>query len=118
MTAMRGGAAGGGWRKLGVLILAVAAVGLPINSIPDYVALLVVAVIIFCSDVSAHPRAWAAAVAFVALAVLAQAHVAAANRGGPQRFLAKRRAGAGFTRRRLPADACGVRCTISAGAEV
>ena len=61
-----------GWRKLAVLVLAVAAVGLPINDAGVYALLLVVAVVVFTGEVSARPRAWAAALAIVAAAVAAQ----------------------------------------------
>ena len=65
-------AAAGGWRKLAVLVLALAAVGLPVNDLAGYALLLVVAVVLFCGEVSARGRAWAAAVAIAAVAVAAQ----------------------------------------------
>ena len=42
MTAMREDAAGGGWHRLSVLILAVVVIGLPINNAVDYAAVLAV----------------------------------------------------------------------------
>ena len=36
MTAVHDDAAGGGWHRLGVLILAVVVIGLPINNAVDY----------------------------------------------------------------------------------
>lgn len=60
------------WRRLGALILALAAVGLPLNDISLYVLLLIVTVIAFCGEVSANWRAWAAAMTIVALAMAGQ----------------------------------------------
>ncbi|HUL90592.1 MAG TPA: hypothetical protein VLU23_20710 [Pseudolabrys sp.] len=79
MTAMRDDAAGAGWRKAGALVLAVAAVGLPVNNISDYALLLVLAVVIFCGDVRANLRAWMAAVAIVVIAALGQAFLSPAR---------------------------------------
>ena len=62
----------GGWRKLAALVLAVAAVGLPINQIEAYALLLVAAVVIFNGEVRAGGGAWAAAAAIVVLAVAGQ----------------------------------------------
>lgn len=73
MTAMRNDAAGAGWRKLAVLALAVAAIGLPVNDLAVYALLLVLTVVIFSGEVSARPRAWAAAVVIVVVAVAGQA---------------------------------------------
>lgn len=61
-----------GWRKLAVLILAVAAFGLPINDVGAYALLVVVAVVVFTGEVSARLRAWVAALAIVALAIVGQ----------------------------------------------
>jgi hypothetical protein len=69
MTATKTAAAGFGWRKLGVLLLGVAAVGLPINNVSDYVLLVVLAVVIFSGEVSARSRSWAAAAAVVVVTV-------------------------------------------------
>ncbi len=66
MTPVDEGAAGVGWRKLGALVLSVAAVGLPINNIFAYGLLLVLTVTIFCGDVHARPRAWVIAALIVA----------------------------------------------------
>ena len=64
--------ASGGWRKLAALVLALAAVGLPVNELGRYALLLVAAVVIFSGEVNARGRAWAAAVAIVAVAVAGQ----------------------------------------------
>ena len=73
MNTLSKDAAGAGWRKAGALGLAIAVIGLPINNISDYALLLISAVMIFCGDVRASPRAWAAAVAIVIASVLGQA---------------------------------------------
>jgi hypothetical protein len=72
MTAMREDAAGGGWHRLGVLVLAVAVVGLPINNIADYAAMLAVVIVVASGSVSMRPRAWAAAFIVVISAAVAQ----------------------------------------------
>ncbi len=64
--------ASGGTRKLAALLLALAAVGLPVNQLEAYALLLVAAVVIFSGEVRASAGAWAAAVAIVALAVAGQ----------------------------------------------
>jgi hypothetical protein len=63
---------GSGWRKLAVLVLAVAAVGLPINSLGDYALLTVLAVVTFSGEVRLEPRVWLAALAIVAVAIAGQ----------------------------------------------
>jgi len=73
MTAVREDAAGGGWHRLGVIVLAVVVIGLPINNAIDYSALLVVVVIVACGNVRTRPRAWASAVGLVALVTIGQA---------------------------------------------
>lgn len=72
MTAVRDDAAGGGWHRLGVLILAVIVVGLPINNAIDYAALLAVVLIVICGSVRTRPRAWLGAVGSVFFVVLGQ----------------------------------------------
>jgi len=62
----------GGWRKLAALLLALAAVGLPVNDVGSYALLLVATVVIFSGAVRASAGAWAAAVAIVAVAVAGQ----------------------------------------------
>lgn len=64
--------AGAGWRKVAALLLGVVAVGLPINDLAGYGALLVLAVIIFTGEVSANWRAWLTAAAIIAVAVAGQ----------------------------------------------
>jgi hypothetical protein len=64
--------AGAGWRKLAALLLAVAAVGLPINHFAAYTLLLIVTVVIFTGEVSARWTSWLAAVAIVAAAIAGQ----------------------------------------------
>ena len=78
MTAMREETAsnGAGWRKFTALLLGVAAVGLPVNSVTAYALLLVLAVIIFSGEVRAQGRAWLAALAIVAVAMAGQAWLA------------------------------------------
>ncbi len=63
---------GAGWRKLAVLLLGVAAIGLPINDLAGYAVLLILAVIIFNGEVSASWRAWLAAATIVAVAIAGQ----------------------------------------------
>lgn len=63
---------GAGWRKAAAFVLAVAAVGLPVNHFTSYVLLLIVAVVIFTGEVSARAKSWLAAVAVVAVAIGAQ----------------------------------------------
>ena len=72
MTAVRDDAAGGGWHRLGVLILAVIVIGLPINNAVDYAALLAVVLIVVCGNVRTHPRAWMQALGLVIFVVIAQ----------------------------------------------
>ena len=67
---------GAGWRKFAALLLGVAAVGLPVNSVADYALLLVLAVVIFSGEVRAQGRAWLAAAAIVAVAIAGQALLA------------------------------------------
>jgi len=64
--------AGAGWRKLAALVLAVAAVGLPVNDVAGYALLLVLTVVIFRGEVSSQRRAWFAAAAIVAVAIAGQ----------------------------------------------
>jgi hypothetical protein len=61
-----------GWRKLAVLVLAVAAVGLPINHFAAYALLLIATVVIFTGEVRMRPRAWIAAAAVVLIALVGQ----------------------------------------------
>jgi len=65
-----------GWRKFATLVLGVAAIGLPVNGVADYALLLVLAVVIFSGEVRAQGRAWLAAVAIVAIAMVGQALLA------------------------------------------
>ena len=62
----------GGWRKLAVLVLGVAAVGLPVNHLAAYALLVVATVVIFIGEVRADWRAWFAAAAIVAIAIAGQ----------------------------------------------
>jgi hypothetical protein len=61
-----------GWRKLAVLIMAVAAVGLPINDIAVYALLVIVAMVAFSGQIRTSWRAWLATAAIVAVAVVGQ----------------------------------------------
>jgi hypothetical protein len=72
-------AAGLAWRRLAALLLAVVAVGLPINHVGAYALLVVAAVIVFNGEVSARPRSWLAAIAVVAIAGAAQFALAPAR---------------------------------------
>lgn len=58
--------------KLAVLVLAVAAAGLPINDIAIYAALVLAAVAIFTGIAHLDPKRWATAVAIVVVAIGAQ----------------------------------------------
>lgn len=58
------------WLKVAVLVLAMAAIGLPVNDLSDYPLLVVLAVAIFTGVVSARPRTWLAAVVIVVVALL------------------------------------------------
>lgn len=69
MSDERDEAAGQGWRRLGVLILAVAAIGLPVNELADYALLVLLAVAIFTGSVGTRPRAWLTAVLIVLIAL-------------------------------------------------
>jgi len=69
MTANGDGAAG--WRKLALLLLAVAAAGLPVNHLAAYALLLIVAVIVFRGDVTARLKPWLAAMTVVIIVVVA-----------------------------------------------
>lgn len=62
MTALRDDRAGAGWRRAAVLLLAVAAVGLPVNSLSGYALLTILAVVIFSGEVRSTIGAWLAAV--------------------------------------------------------
>jgi len=72
MTAVRDDAAGSGWHRLGVIVLAVIVIGLPINNAIDYAALLAVVVIVVCGSVRTYPRVWAGALGLVILVAVAQ----------------------------------------------
>ena len=45
-------AASAGWRRLAALVLALAAVGLPVNNFVNHVPLLIAALVIFSGEVS------------------------------------------------------------------
>lgn len=61
-----------GWRRLAVLVLALAAVGLPVNDISIY-ALLVIATVVVCvGQVRSTGQAWLAGLAMVAVAIVGQ----------------------------------------------
>ena len=64
--------AGAGWRKLAVLALVVAVLGLPVNQVESYAVLVAAAVAIFSGSVRARAGAWVAALAIVAIAVAGQ----------------------------------------------
>jgi hypothetical protein len=60
------------WRKLGVLVLVIAAVGLPINDLSRYAVLVVCAVAIYCGTLSRSRAAWLVAAAAVIASVAGQ----------------------------------------------
>ena len=64
--------AGSGWLKVAALVLALAAVGLPVNGLAAYALLLALAVLILTGEVTARLKSWLAAVALVAIALGAQ----------------------------------------------
>ena len=64
--------AGDGWRKFGVLLLALAAAGLPVNNIFVYALLVILIIIVFTGEIRSHARAWLATIAIVAIAVAGQ----------------------------------------------
>jgi hypothetical protein len=63
---------GAGWCRFGVLLLAFAAVGLPVNEISVYALLLILSVIVCTGEIRTRPRAWLAAIGIVAIAVAGQ----------------------------------------------
>jgi len=67
-----GSAAAAGWRRLAALLLALGALGLPVNALGGYLLLLAAAVVIFSGEVSARAGVWVAAVAIVAIAIVGQ----------------------------------------------
>ncbi len=64
------------WLRLAAMALAAAAVGLPVSDLFGYALLLAAAVAVFAGRMTRSPRAWIAAVAVAALAVLIQALLA------------------------------------------
>lgn len=58
------------WLKVATLVLALAAIGLPVNDLSDYALLVVLAVAVFTGVVSTRPRAWLAAMIIVAVALI------------------------------------------------
>jgi hypothetical protein len=57
------------WRKLAVLALALAVVGLPVNQPDTYALLLIAAVVIFCGTVRTGAMPWLAAIAVICVAL-------------------------------------------------
>jgi len=64
----QGSARSGIWRKLAALVLVIAALGLPINTLLNYALFLIAVVVIFNSIVVRQPKAWLAAALLVILA--------------------------------------------------
>ncbi len=62
------------WRKLAALLLAIAALGLPINDLYRYALLVLAAVAILAGSVSRDRVAWFIAIAIVALTAFGQTH--------------------------------------------
>ncbi len=73
MTATHEDVPGSGWHKVAALVLCIVVIGLPINNFSDYALLVILAVVIFGSDVRTHGRAWLAAVVIAIVAALCQA---------------------------------------------
>ena len=91
----------GGWRKLAALLLALAAVGLPVNGLVSYALLLIAAVVIFSGVVSARAGAWLGAIAVVVVAIVGQFLLAPSRlEEGHNVFLPD----AAVLQQRLPAD--------------
>src|SRR6476661_3677817 len=72
MTAVREDAAGGGWHRLGAIVLAVIVMGLPINNLVDYGALLGAVLIVGWGNIRTPPRTWVEALGLVICLVIAQ----------------------------------------------
>jgi hypothetical protein len=68
--------AGSYWRKVAVLILGAAVIGLPINNLTDYALLAAMAMAIFSGEVRLQSGAWLGAGAIVAVALLGQTWLA------------------------------------------
>jgi hypothetical protein len=62
-------AAGSVGRKLAVLALAIAAIGLPINDLTDYLMLVAAGIVVFTGTVTSLPSRWLAAVLLAAMVV-------------------------------------------------
>jgi hypothetical protein len=92
------------WRRLGVLGLAVAAVGLPVNQLFDYFLLVLAAIAIFTGEVTHEARRWLSACALVAVVVAGHGLFPAPRiEEGHNAFLIDGPGGA--LERALPADA-------------
>jgi len=64
------------WLKSAVLLLGIAVVGLPVNTLAAYSVLVVLAVLAFTGEVSAPGRLWLAALAVAAVSIVAQSVLA------------------------------------------
>ena len=60
------------WAKLGVVVLVLAALGLPINDLARYALLVIATVIVCCGSISRRRLAWLTAVLAVVLCAIAQ----------------------------------------------
>jgi hypothetical protein len=77
MTAMADNElAGANWRKLAVLVLGVAIIGLPVNDLTGYALLTVMAVVVFNGEVIVSRGAWQGAAVIVAVAMIGQSLLA------------------------------------------
>src|SRR5450631_553191 len=76
MVALRVQGQGDGWRKIAVLLLAVAAVGLPVNDLVSYAPLVALAVIVFTGEVRVSRGAWQAAAVIVIVSIIGQSLLA------------------------------------------
>jgi len=71
-TIMAGSQRGQGWRRLALVLLAAAAVGLPINTLGAFAVLTVAVVVAFSGEVARQGGRWCAAVAILVLAIALQ----------------------------------------------
>jgi hypothetical protein len=65
-----------GWPKCGVLLLALITIGLPINTVTAYTALLILIVLVFTGKISTRGRDWLIAIAIVFGAIIGQLSLA------------------------------------------
>lgn len=71
-TIMAGSQRGQGWRRLALVLLAAAAVGLPINTLSAFAVLMLAVVVAFSGEVARQGGRWCAAVVILVLAMALQ----------------------------------------------